>query len=207
MKLSHTTSKDPKKILNILESGYLKPAIDLDGKNVFNDNPNLKLKAVYFNFYDTKYKNDFNITFILDSKFLLDKTFYFCIGWNYDNCLDEYKFKTKKGLYDLYMAKSKKIQKELDRKKKPYISYNTQFAYLAKNFFYKYTHEILFENKVSLHDYLLEIFLHKKDEKLEEYITANYPNCKINRVYNDKKYNKYLMDFKLFKVLSDGIIK
>jgi hypothetical protein len=206
MKLSHTTSKDPKKLLNILKSGYLKPAIDLDEENIFNDKPNLKLKAVYFNFYDIKYKNDFNITFILDSNFLLDKTFYFCIGWNYNNCLDEYNFKTKKDLDNLYKANIKYIKSyEIYFKRKRKLIPTENFKYIGENFCYKFTHEILFENKVSLHDYLLEIFLHIKDEQLEEYIKANYPKCKINRVYNDPQYIQYLLDKEYFNFYSKYI--
>ena len=205
MKVSHTTFKNTKKILKILESGYLKPAIDLDAEFNFGL-PDIKFNAVYFNFYDTKYKNDFNISFILDSKFLLNNNFYFCIGWTFDKCNTKYQYKTKKELKDLYKKNILNMKSyEIHLKNKIGIYHNKKFTDIEKNFCYKFTHEILFHDKVSLHDYLLEIFLHYKDEKLESYIKENYPKCKINRVYNDKKFIQYLIDKKQFEFYSTNI--
>jgi hypothetical protein len=205
MKLSYTTSKDPKKILQILKSGYLTPNINFDFENIINTNQNNKIKTLYFNFYNTQHKNNFYISFILDSKFLLDKNFIFVVGKTFAY---EHNLKTKSELCNLYKKNIPIIKFfETGSKNQIFSASNKKFEYMEKNFWYTSCHNILFENKVSLHDYLLEIFLHRKDEQLEDYIKANYPKCKINRVYNNKQYKQYLIDKHLFNFYSPLIDK
>lgn len=203
MRLIHNirSSNQTKVLLKILKSGYLIKSTEL------NEYKN-KLNAIYFNLYDKKlYKESKkqNINIILKPTFLINKDFYFCIGNNYESCIDdEYKFnlKNKKDLFDF----KRKIKQEIKiyttdfynflfnnisdsdddyiiikniKQIKKHKDYNIEKHIYA----YSYSHEILLTENININN-IEEIIIQYYDidetiEEISNYLKINYPKIKL----------------------------
>lgn len=151
MEIIHTVADPSKNIKKILKDGFLRPSIKTKNIQMYAMKEGSK-----YNYLRFKFDNDqISATLTLSPEFLLNTPFYLNIGW--------LKYPTGEPIIVKTLEELEKIKKyvEKNRNKKIPIAFS---------------HEILFEDNIDLHKYLIKALVPKK---ILKYAEKEYPNVKF----------------------------